>query len=58
LKETGVATLPGGIFERPANELTFRISYINFNGARALEASETVPMYLDLSQEFLEIYCE
>jgi aspartate aminotransferase len=58
LKETGVATLPGTAFERPANELTFRISYINFNGARALAASETVPLHLDLSQDFLEIHCD
>jgi aspartate aminotransferase len=58
LKDTGVAMLPGAVFERPANELTFRISYVNFNGARALAASETIPLHSDLPQEFLEIHCE
>ncbi len=39
LVETGVATLPGTCFGRPADELTLRLSYVNFNGAAALAAA-------------------
>lgn len=45
LEETGVATLPGSVFGRPREELTLRLSYVNFNGAAALsavDAGETV----------------
>lgn len=38
LDETGVAILPGSEFGRPASELTARLAYVDFDGARALEA--------------------
>lgn len=38
LEETGVATLPGAVFGRPREELTLRLSYVNFDGASALAA--------------------
>jgi aspartate aminotransferase len=38
LDETGVAILPGSNFGRDPGELTARISYVNFDGAGALEA--------------------
>jgi aspartate aminotransferase len=38
LEDTGVATLPGTAFGRPADELTLRLSYVNFDGAAALQA--------------------
>ena len=38
LNETGVAFLPGSCFGRPAHELTARISFVDFDGAKALEA--------------------
>jgi aspartate aminotransferase len=38
LLDTGVATLPGAVFGRPPEELTLRLSYVNFDGAAALEA--------------------
>jgi aspartate aminotransferase len=40
LDDTGVATLPGHEFGRPRSELTLRLSYVNFDGARALKAAE------------------
>lgn len=38
LADTGVAILPGAAFGRPANELTARLAYVDFDGARALDA--------------------
>lgn len=58
LRETGVAMLPGTSFERPCEELTARISYINFAGSRALAASETIPMHQELLPEFIQAQCE
>ncbi|OPY51272.1 MAG: Aspartate aminotransferase [Methanosaeta sp. PtaU1.Bin060] len=58
LHETGIAMLPGTSFERPRKELTTRISYINFAGARALASSETLPMHLELPKEFIQTQCE
>ncbi len=58
LQETGVAMLPGRVFERPCEELTARISYINFAGARSLAASETIAMHHELPREFIQAHCE
>jgi aspartate aminotransferase len=58
LQETGVAMLPGRAFERPCKELTARISYINFAGARSLAASETIAMDHELPEEFIHAHCE
>jgi aspartate aminotransferase len=41
LEDTGVATLPGSVFGRPPDELTLRLSYVNFSGAAALAAAES-----------------
>jgi aspartate aminotransferase len=57
LHETGVAMLPGADFGRPASELTCRLAYVNFDGARCLAAAEEVPDAEELSQEFLSRYC-
>ncbi len=56
LEETGVATLPGSVFGRPDDELTLRLSYVDFDGRRALDAlrargSSTV------DDAFLDAYC-
>jgi aspartate aminotransferase len=56
--ETAVAMLPGRVFERPCEELTARISYINFSGAESLAASETIAMHHELPQEFIQAHCE
>ncbi len=37
LEETGVATLPGDCFGRPAGELSLRLAYVDFDGAAALQ---------------------
>ncbi len=57
LDETGVAFLPGKAFGRPDRELTVRIAYVDFDGARALAASEQIPLDQDIGPEFIEFYC-
>jgi len=54
LEETGVATLPGTCFGRPASELSLRLSYVNFDGGAALGALEpgAIP-----DSGFLKRYC-
>jgi aspartate aminotransferase len=60
LADTGVAILPGSVFGRPAEELTARLSYVNFDGARALqgvEKAETPGARGELGESFLREYC-
>lgn len=57
LNDTGVAFLPGKAFGRPDQELTVRIAYVDFDGARALAASEQIPLDQDIGPDFIEIYC-
>jgi aspartate aminotransferase len=57
LEECGVAMLPGEAFGRPDSELTARLAYVNFDGAKALAASETVPLDVPLPEAFLEQQC-
>ncbi len=57
LKETGVAILPGEVFLRPPEELTARLAFVNFDGAKALSASETIPLSEQLPEDFVEINC-
>lgn len=40
LQEAGVALLPGTAFGMPEDELVARLSYVNFDGAAALQADE------------------
>jgi aspartate aminotransferase len=54
LEETGVATLPGSVFGRPDDELTLRLSYVDFDGTRALAAVREGAVVDDA---FLEKYC-
>ncbi|MDQ7826028.1 MAG: aminotransferase class I/II-fold pyridoxal phosphate-dependent enzyme [Candidatus Eremiobacteraeota bacterium] len=58
LMEAGVAALPGEAFERPPGELTLRIAYVNFDGAKALAASENIPLDRKLPKRFLGDYCQ
>jgi aspartate aminotransferase len=58
LEDTGVAILPGSAFERPFNDLTARIAYVNFDGAKALSASETIPIDQPLTEEFIRSFCQ
>jgi aspartate aminotransferase len=57
LEETGVAVLPGVAFQRPAEELTARLAYVNFDGAKALSASETIPLDQPLPNAFFNRWC-
>lgn len=57
LSQTGVATLPGVEFGRPAEELTLRLAYVDFDGARALVACGDEYATRDLDEHFLELYC-
>lgn len=58
LEETGVATLPGEEFGRPPVELTLRMAYVDFDGARALAALEVLPRDEPVREEFLRVHCE
>jgi aspartate aminotransferase len=62
LEDTGVAILPGAFFGRDPEELTARISYVDFDGAKALQGAaalesddRTTPAELD--EAFLREYC-
>lgn len=57
LEETGVAILHGSAFARPDNEFTARMAYVDFDGARALAASRTIPLDESLPEDFSRIYC-
>jgi aspartate aminotransferase len=53
LEEAGVATLPGTDFGRPPEELTLRLAYVDFDGARAIVAAEQVASSKELDRNFL-----
>lgn len=57
LEDTGVALLPGCDFGRPEEELTARLSYVDFDGAQALAAAEHHPQDHPLNSDFLGAYC-
>jgi len=57
LADTGVAMLPGTAFGRPPEELTVRIAYVDFDGARALSAVEHMGPEGVIDAEFLGLYC-
>lgn len=54
LDDTGVATLPGAVFGRPKDELTLRLSYVNFNGGAALAAAQAGAV---IDEDFLQRHC-
>ena len=57
LEDTGVAILPGSEFGRPADELTARLAYVDFDGGRALDAVAAVPRDASLDETFLRAHC-
>lgn len=57
LEETGVAILPGSSFGRPEGELTARMAFVDFDGARALAAVEQIASEEKLDETFLREYC-
>jgi aspartate aminotransferase len=56
LEDTGVAILPGSDFGRPQEELTARLAYVDFDGARALAAAERESPRGRLGEKFLRAY--
>lgn len=56
LADTGVAILPGTAFMRPEVELSARLAFVNFDGAKALAFSETIPISEPLPDDFAERY--
>ncbi len=56
LDDTGVAILPGSDFGRPPDELTARIAYVDFDGAKALAAAERRPDDAPPDEVFLQQY--
>ena len=57
LEDTGVAILPGVEFARPAEELTARLAYVDFDGGQALAASETTSLHEPLPADFTRRWC-
>ena len=57
LEETGVAILPGSDFGRQDDEMSARLAYVNFDGARAITASEAIPKDQRLDHAFLKAWC-
>ena len=54
LTDTGVAVLPGSDFGRSADELTFRLATVNFDGGAALKA---VDSHAGDAESFVKQYC-
>ena len=57
LEDTGVATLPGDAFGRPAGELTLRQAFVDFDGQAALDGAAKVAAEASLGDDFLRQYC-
>ena len=57
LEDTGVAVLPGAVFGREPGELTARLSYVDFDGSRALVAAQTRALDTPVDEDFLREYC-
>lgn len=56
LEKTGVALLPGVAFGRPDTELTARLSYVDFDGKKVMEAAAKIEDH-SLSDEFIQTNC-
>ncbi|OWY70244.1 aspartate aminotransferase [cyanobacterium TDX16] len=55
--ETGVAILPGAAFGRARSDMSARLAFVDFDGAKALAASETIPLDQPLPDEMIERQC-
>ncbi|MEE2757934.1 MAG: pyridoxal phosphate-dependent aminotransferase [Myxococcota bacterium] len=58
LDDTGVAFLPGSCFGRPETEWTTRLSFVDFDGANALNEMANLTMSNTLSIDHLYRLCE
>lgn len=54
LRDTGVATLPGSDFGRPPQELSARLAYVDFDGARAMATVRHLDADNPLGEAFLK----
>jgi aspartate aminotransferase len=57
LEDTGVAILPGSSFGRHDGELQARLAYVDFDGGRALSASDGISSERALDEDFLRTFC-
>jgi aspartate aminotransferase len=57
LEETGVAILPASRFGCPPGELAARLSYVNFDGRRALESVASIGDDDELDEAYLKTLC-
>jgi aspartate aminotransferase len=57
LDECGVAILPGADFGRAPSELTARIAYVDFDGARSIAALEVLGSEATVDEAFLRTHC-
>jgi aspartate aminotransferase len=57
LEEAEVAVLPGAAFAQTAADLTARLAYVDFDGDRALAASENIPLHEPLPPDFTQQWC-
>ncbi|MCD6089969.1 MAG: aminotransferase class I/II-fold pyridoxal phosphate-dependent enzyme [Bacteroidales bacterium] len=57
LQETGVAILPGEAFLLPPESFVARLAFVNFDGAKALAMSETIPLNENLPEDFVDNCC-
>lgn len=57
LADANIAMLPGSAFGRSRGDLTARLAFVDFDGTRALAASETIGLDAPLPQDFLDHHC-
>jgi aspartate aminotransferase len=57
LNDTGVALLPSHDFGQPEEELTARLSYVDFDGAHALQLAREAYRELPLDNGFVDACC-
>lgn len=53
----GVAMLPGAVFGYDSDSLTTRLCYVDFDGVKAMAASEAIGLDTQLPKQFLQTYC-
>jgi aspartate aminotransferase len=58
LDATGVASIPGSSCGQPEGDLTLRLAYVDFDGARALEASQKLGVDSEIDDGFLSEMCQ
>jgi len=57
LNEVGVAGLPGSNFGRDPQELTLRFALVDFDGAKAMTALDSMPADQPVDAHFVETHC-